>query len=97
MRPVRTCRQSGLAAGINDAFRQGGIAVGVAVFGAVVPAASALGGGSPTAYVNGMHHAAIIAAALAAAGAIACARLFRTGVTQSSKQLAEAAIAVATD
>ena len=36
--------QSGLAAGTNDAFRQGGIAVGVAVFGAVVPAASALGG-----------------------------------------------------
>src|SRR5262249_32047046 len=32
--------QSGLAAGTNDAFRQGGIAVGVAVFGAVVPAAS---------------------------------------------------------
>ena len=58
--------QSGLAAGTNDAFRQGGIAVGVAVFGAVVPAASALGGGSPTDYVSGMHTAAIIGAALAA-------------------------------
>src|SRR5262249_16286732 len=67
--------QSGLAAGTNDAFRQGGIAVGVAAFAALVPAASALGGGSPGAYVNGMHHAAIIAATLAAAGAVACAAL----------------------
>src|SRR5262245_39178369 len=88
-------QQSGLAAGTNDVFRQGGIAVGVAVFGAVVPAASALGGGSPTAYVSGMHHAAIIAAALAAAGAVACARLFRAGLAPSGEQLAEAAVAVA--
>jgi EmrB/QacA subfamily drug resistance transporter len=87
--------QSGLAAGTNDAFRQGGIAVGVAVFGAVVPAASALGGGSPTDYVSGMHTAAIIGAALAAAGAVACARLFRVGLASSSKRLAEAAAAVA--
>ncbi len=87
--------QSGLAAGTNDAFRQGGIAVGVAVFGAVVPAASALGGGSPTDYVSGMHTAAIIGAALAAAGAVACARLFRVGLSSSSKRLAEAAAAVA--
>ena len=87
--------QSGLAAGANDAFRQGGIAVGVAVFGAVVPAASALGGGSPTEYVSGMHTAAIIGAALAAAGAVACARLFRDGLASSSKRLAEAAAAVA--
>jgi EmrB/QacA subfamily drug resistance transporter len=87
--------QSGLAAGTNDAFRQGGIAVGVAVFGAVVPAASALGGGSPTDYVSGMHTAAIIGAALAAAGAVACARLFRVGLASSSKRLAEAAATVA--
>jgi EmrB/QacA subfamily drug resistance transporter len=86
--------QSGLAAGTNDAFRQGGIAVGVAVFGAVVPAASALGGGSPTAYVDGMHHAAIIAAAVAGLGAVACARLFRVGLASSAKELAEAAAAV---
>ncbi len=50
-------RQSGLAAGANDAFRQGGIAVGVAAFGALVPAAAALGHGSPESYVTGMHHA----------------------------------------
>ena len=87
--------QSGLAAGTNDAFRQGGIAVGVAVFGAVVPAASALGGGSPADYVAGMHNAAIIGAVLAAAGAVACARLFRVGLASSGKRLAEAAVAVA--
>jgi EmrB/QacA subfamily drug resistance transporter len=87
--------QSGLAAGTNDAFRQGGIAVGVAVFGAVVPAASALGGGSPADYVTGMHHAAIIAAAVAGIGAITCARLFRVGLASSTKKLAEAAVAVA--
>jgi len=87
-------QQSGLAAGTNDAFRQGGIAVGVAVFGAVVPAASALGGGPAADYVSGMHHAAIIAAALAGIGAIACARLFRVGLGSSGKQLAKAAVAV---
>ena len=37
--------QSGLAAGVNDTFRQAGIAVGVAALGALVPAEAALGGG----------------------------------------------------
>ena len=68
-------RQSGLAAGVNDAFRQGGIAVGVAAFGALVPAAAALGHGSPEAYVTGMHTALLAGAALAAAGALASAVL----------------------
>jgi len=71
---------SGLAAGTNDAFRQGGIAVGVAVFGAIVPAGAALGHGSPSDYVSGMHSAAILGAAVAFAGAVVCARLFRVGV-----------------
>jgi EmrB/QacA subfamily drug resistance transporter len=68
-------RQSGLAAGVNDAFRQGGIAVGVAAFGALVPAAAALGHGSPEAYVAGLHTAVLIGAALAAVGALAAAVL----------------------
>src|SRR5262249_16979183 len=68
-------RQSGLAAGVHDAFRQGGIAVGVAAFGALVPAAAALGHGSPESYVSGMHHAMYLGAALAAAGAAASAAL----------------------
>ena len=73
---------SGLAAGTNDAFRQGGIAVGVAVFGAIVPAGAALGQGSPSDYVAGMHSAAILGAAVALVGAVVCARLFRVGVAQ---------------
>jgi EmrB/QacA subfamily drug resistance transporter len=68
-------RQSGLAAGVNDAFRQGGIAVGVAAFGALVPASAALGHGSPEAYVTGLHHALLVGAALAAVGTIASAAL----------------------
>ena len=67
--------QSGLAAGINDAFRQGRIAVGVAAFGALVPASAALGHGSPESYVAGLHHALVIGAALAAVGGIATGRL----------------------
>ena len=34
--------RSGLAAGVNDMFRQAGIAVGVAALGALVPAGAAL-------------------------------------------------------
>jgi EmrB/QacA subfamily drug resistance transporter len=68
-------RQSGLAAGVNDAFRQTGIAVGVAAFGALVPAAAALGHGSPQAYVAGMHTALFVGATLAATGALASAGL----------------------
>ncbi len=77
--------QSGLAAGINDAFRQGGIAVGVAAFGALFPASAALGHGSPESYVTGLHHALLIGAALAAAGGIATSVLVparRTSQTQ---------------
>jgi EmrB/QacA subfamily drug resistance transporter len=67
--------QSGLAAGVNDAFRQAGVAVGVAAFGALVPAQAALGNGSPTAYVTGLHHAILIGTALAAVGAVVVAKL----------------------
>ncbi len=72
-------RMSGLAAGVNDTFRQAGIAVGVAAFGALVPADSALGGGSPADYVNGMHNAALAGSALAGIGAIAAALLIGMG------------------
>jgi EmrB/QacA subfamily drug resistance transporter len=74
---------SGLASGVNDAFRQGGIAIGVAAFGALVPASAALGHGSPESYVAGLHHALVIGAALAAVGGITTARLipFRRAAT----------------
>jgi hypothetical protein len=83
---------SGLAAGTNDAFRQGGIAVGTAVFGAIVPAGAALGHGSAASYISGMHYASIVGAVLALVGAVACSRLFRVGIASSSKQLAAAAV-----
>jgi EmrB/QacA subfamily drug resistance transporter len=78
--------QSGLAAGINDAFRQGGIAVGVAAFGAIFPASAALGHGSPESYVTGLHHALLIGTALAAAGGIATSRLIPTRRTAGQAQ-----------
>jgi EmrB/QacA subfamily drug resistance transporter len=82
--------QSGLAAGINDAFRQGGIAVGVAAFGALVPASAALGHGSPESYVTGLHHALVIGAALAAVGGIAAGRLIPLRRTTNETQPAAA-------
>jgi EmrB/QacA subfamily drug resistance transporter len=66
--------QSGLAAGANDTFRQTGVAVGIAALGALVPAGAALGG-NPQAYVDGLHHALIAAAAIAAIGAVLTAWL----------------------
>jgi predicted MFS family arabinose efflux permease len=69
--------QSGLAAGVNDMFRQAGIAVGVAALGALIPAGAAFGDGSPQSYVDGMHDALWVGAVLAAAAAGATALLIR--------------------
>ncbi|MFC9790159.1 MFS transporter [Rhodococcus sp. NPDC127528] len=68
-----TADHVGLAAGINDAFRQTGIAVGVAGLGVFLPAQSMLGGGSPEEFVSGLHQALMVAALIAAAGALVCA------------------------
>jgi len=73
---------SGLAAGVNDTFRQAGIAVGVAAFGAMIPASAGLGSADPVGFVDGLHVALIAGAALAAVGAVASARLL--GLGQSS-------------
>ncbi|MFI7588247.1 MFS transporter [Spongisporangium articulatum] len=63
---------SGLAAGINDAFRQTGIAVGVAGLGALFPAQSVLAGGSATGFVDGLHTALYVSTAIALVGAVIC-------------------------
>jgi EmrB/QacA subfamily drug resistance transporter len=68
--------QSGLAAGVNDTFRQAGIAVGVAALGAMIPTA-ALAHGDTTSYVGGLHNALAAGAGLAAVGAVAAAYLIR--------------------
>ena len=83
--------QSGLAAGINDTFRQAGISVGVAALGALIPAGDLLRGGSPADYVDGMHTALLAGAALAAAGAIAGALLIRKRATAPGAVALEAA------
>jgi fucose permease len=69
--------QSGLAVGVNDMFRQAGIAVGVAALGALVPAGAALGEGSARSYVEGLHDALWVGAVVALAAAIATALLIR--------------------
>ena len=61
--------QSGLAAGANDTFRQGGVAVGIAALGTLLPAQAL--GGNAQAYVDGLHHALLAGAVIAAAGAAA--------------------------
>jgi EmrB/QacA subfamily drug resistance transporter len=66
--------QSGLAAGVNDTFRQAGIAVGVAALGALIPT-TALAHGDVTSYVNGLHDALVVGGALAAIGALGAAYL----------------------
>ncbi|HEY4278525.1 MAG TPA: MFS transporter [Conexibacter sp.] len=64
--------QSGLAAGAYDTFRQSGIALGTAALGAFVPAAGAFGGVAATdSYVNGFHHAALVALGIAVVGTVA--------------------------
>lgn len=68
--------RAGLAAGINDSFRQTGIAVGVAALGALIPAGSAFGVDA-AGYVTGLHRALWVGCAVAVTGAVAAAALIR--------------------
>jgi predicted MFS family arabinose efflux permease len=68
--------QSGLAAGVNDTFRQAGIAVGVAALGAMIPT-GALATGDFAGYVGGLQNALVVGAAVAGIGALAAAYLIR--------------------
>jgi hypothetical protein len=69
--------QSGLAAGVNDTFRQAGIAVGIAGLGALIPSAAGIGSSSPQEFVDGLHNAFLAGAGLAAAAAVASFFLIR--------------------
>ena len=69
--------QSGLASGVNDTFRQAGIAIGVAALGALIPTGDVLNGGSRVAYVDGLQHALLAGAGLALIGAVASWALVR--------------------
>lgn len=68
---------AGLAAGINDMFRQSGIAIGVAVLGALFPMRSVLDGGMPAPFVEALQLSLWVAAATALAGALVCALSMR--------------------
>jgi EmrB/QacA subfamily drug resistance transporter len=61
---------SGLLAGASNTFRFGGIAVGVAAFGALLPATAALGLQSPGGYVTGLRHAFLVGCAVSVLGAV---------------------------
>ena len=81
---------SGLAAGVNDTFRQGGIAVGVAALGALIPSAGVHL--HDAAYVDGMRTAFIVGAAICAVGAIAGWRLIPgLGTARAGAAVPEAA------
>ena len=82
---------SGLAAGVNDTFRQAGIAVGVAAFGAMIPASSGLGLANPGEYVDGLQVALFSGAGLAAIGAIVAARLIGVGRARGAESGVEPA------
>jgi EmrB/QacA subfamily drug resistance transporter len=68
---------SGLLAGVNDAFQQAGIAIGVAAFATVIPASAALGHQQAAAYVAGLRHALFLGAAAAVTAAAITALLTR--------------------
>lgn len=76
-------RQSGLAAGVNDTFRQAGIAVGVAALGALIPSGAAFAPGGAADYVGGLHDALWAGAALCLVGAVASWALIRAPRTQA--------------
>lgn len=69
---------SGLLAGALDTFRNTGIAVGVAAFGALLPAGGAAGPGSADAFVTGFHHAVLAGSGVSLLGAVAVLILLGT-------------------
>ena len=69
--------QGGLASALNNTARQIGLAVGIAVLGALLEAGLDGGGGQGRAFADGLDEVLLIAAALSLAGAAAAAALIR--------------------
>jgi EmrB/QacA subfamily drug resistance transporter len=69
---------SGLLAGALNTFRNTGVAVGVAAFGALLPAGDAVGRGSADAFVTGFRHAVLAGSAVSLLGAVAAVILLGT-------------------
>jgi EmrB/QacA subfamily drug resistance transporter len=88
-------RRAGMAAGVNNTFRQVGIATGIAALGAILQSKAGVqaanGGGSPAAFVNGLNEILIVAACVVFAGAILGLLLVRTKDLVASGPQAQAA------
>ena len=69
---------SGLLAGALSTFRNTGTAVGVAAFGALLPAGGAVGRGSADAFVTGFRHAVLAGCGVSLLGAVAAVILLGT-------------------
>ncbi|HET7735202.1 MAG TPA: MFS transporter [Nocardioidaceae bacterium] len=83
--------QSGLAAGVNDTFRQAGVAVGIAWLGVFVPHAGPFGT-DPQEYVDGIHTAFAAGAVLALVCAVVTGLLLlRRGTSAELEPVAETA------
>jgi EmrB/QacA subfamily drug resistance transporter len=75
-------RRAGMASGINNTFRQVGIATGIAALGAILQsqagsAVAASGLGDPHAFTNGLNTILLVAAVVVFAGAVAALLLVR--------------------
>jgi predicted MFS family arabinose efflux permease len=68
--------RAGMASGINNTFRQIGIATGIAALGAIFASRSG-GARTPVAFVHGLHDILLVGAGVAAVGAVAAAALIR--------------------
>jgi EmrB/QacA subfamily drug resistance transporter len=79
---VVEARRAGMASGINNTFRQVGIATGIAALGALLQSkagspAAASGRGDPQAFVNGMNEILLVAAIVLFVAAVLAAALVR--------------------
>jgi EmrB/QacA subfamily drug resistance transporter len=93
--------QEGLAVGVHDTARHAGIALGVAVLGALIPSQALATGHGEAAFVHGFHNATWVAMAVAAAGALATWLLVRpaqqNAAADPDAELAELTTAGLTD
>jgi len=86
-------RRAGMAAGINNTFRQVGIATGIAALGAILQSragrAAASGHGDPARYIDGLNAILLVSAIVLFAGAVLGLALVRTRDFVTSEQAQE--------
>jgi MFS family permease len=86
-------RRAGMAAGINNTFRQVGIATGIAALGAILQSkagqAAASGHGDPARYIDGLNAILLVSAIVLFAGAVLGLALTRSRDFVTSGQAQE--------